>query len=734
MDVSSLLLWSEEQDGDLDQLSAAPRHIWRSLLCVALAKGQILQAMQILHAHPFKSLLDQDQRADWLWLALQLGLYRRDHHQQRLLLRQLAYCLPSSDWRLQHGLCQLSRQRGDQHRAALLERFCIATLSQMPPHLSHELVHWLIESRQFDQAEEAIGQIPFRNSCDSLLLQIKLCLARDQLDAAEQRLLAQISRFGHRIDFAEQLVDLLFELQRGDLCLPVLKQLMPLHIGCSSLLQERYAQAKLLQRQPAEALRTKLIERVLKRSGVTVSKPGAIAVSYDFLGRTDWLAYLHPFLAAQPHCYPDFHVNWLMHVSSRAMPIYRQLVENLHGYFCFHLQQLVPPFDWESYVKRGIDSGKPLRIGWICGDIANHPVCRFLYSWLVRLPDISEPHHHFVVSTHRPDQRYADLFSDLPGVEFVDYSCFKTIPQHVEAIRALKLDIAVDLNGWTGNNVAPAFIARLAPVQLNYLAFHATSGIREMDAWLVDDEIIPGDPSLQEWHVESIVRLPRPFLAWQPPASLPEGRVDVPAFAGDSTSSIRFGCFNHTRKISNQALRVWAQLMGRLHDAQLVLKAFASEDQDTAELLRRRLIRAGIDLSRVIWLPYTATPEDHLLQYAQVDVALDSFPNTGCTTTCEALWMGVPVITLAGTHYVSRMASAVLAASRLREWITTSPDAYIQLAMEQARSDRLQWLRMHRCHWRLQLQASPLGDAADLMNHLHRTFEELVHRCAQVPH
>jgi len=127
----------------------------------------------------------------------------------------------------------------------------------------------------------------------------------------------------------------------------------------------------------------------------------------------------------------------------------------------------------------------------------------------------------------------------------------------------------------------------------------------------------------------------------------------------------------------------------------------------------------------VVWLPRAEGPIEHLQQYGLVDVALDCFPNGGCTTTCEALWMGTPVITLTGSSYVSRMSTAVLHGADMGDWCASSPGRYLQLACDQA--ERLSWLRQNRDHWRHQLQSNPLGDAADLMAHLESAFSNLVY-------
>jgi predicted O-linked N-acetylglucosamine transferase (SPINDLY family) len=125
----------------------------------------------------------------------------------------------------------------------------------------------------------------------------------------------------------------------------------------------------------------------------------------------------------------------------------------------------------------------------------------------------------------------------------------------------------------------------------------------------------------------------------------------------------------------------------------------------------------------VVWLPTCPAPIDHLRQYGLIDVALDPFPNGGCTTSCEALWMGVPVISLCGTHYVSRMSTAVLQGAQLSEWIARDAEHYLQLA--QQASEQLTAIRANRRALRAHLQASPLGDAQDLAQQLWQCLEQL---------
>jgi predicted O-linked N-acetylglucosamine transferase (SPINDLY family) len=371
----------------------------------------------------------------------------------------------------------------------------------------------------------------------------------------------------------------------------------------------------------------------------------------------------------------------------------------------------------EPFTFRASGSSTRLRILWMSADICDHPVGRFLYGYFAASQD-NHVHEHIVVSWSSPHENpFHGYFASLRGVQFVNAHGYSALELY-RLVRGLDADIAIDLIGWTAKNFGNGFLARLAPLQINYLGYYASTGNPSIDVWLGDEALFP--TPMREWHTESVHRLSRCFIAWEPPGELPEAQLGVPP---SPEGYIRFGSFNHNRKISDPALSLWARIIQALPQSQLVLKATAPGDDQTLELLKQRMIRHGLDTDRVLWLPLVKENRDHLLQYAEMDVALDSFPNGGCTTTCEALWMGVPVITLTGHSYVSRMSTAVLRGAGLHDWCATTQEHYLQLAVDCA--GRLNELRQNRAHWRAQLVNNKIGDAADLMQHLELALSQL---------
>ena len=461
----------------------------------------------------------------------------------------------------------------------------------------------------------------------------------------------------------------------------------------------------LSDRQPALARRSAYKERILYTLGKAcpshLQSDANLLAAYDHTGRTELSAYLHHSIIKRLANTPAAHANLVMQLGSFASPLYAERAEALGL-----------SFSERKAIKRRSCS-QPLKVGLIGPDFSYHPVGRFIQMFLeAGLGQTGELH---IINTGKAAMpQLQELVENR-----IHHIQSAPLNQQREKILRLELDVAVDLAGWTGDHNGILFAKGIAPVQINYLGYFASSGLPAMDVWLGDRILFP-EP-MQEWHSEQIVRLPRPFLAWQPNTSLPEGRVSVPPAPN---GPITIGCFNHVRKLSAATLSLWAQILQAIPGSRLALKAFTSDDPGVVALLEKRMRHCGLDPSSVEWIPTSPKPEDHLRQYGLIDVALDPFPNGGCTTTCEALWMGVPVITLLGSKYVSRMAAAVLHGGQLTEWIAISQEEYLQLACRAA--DQLNAIRRGRTALRAHLQASPLGDAADLAQHLWMCFEALI--------
>ncbi len=570
------------------------------------------------------------------------------------------------------------------------------------------------------QAAAALLDLPVLQDCvEQIRLRARLLQAQSQLEAAIALLQPAAERAPQLLGLQQHLLNVLIDAGCFADALSQLRRALE-HHGERPELLAQVVSLKLMQRQPGLARRAALLHR-LKNMGHT-NQPSIAnqLITYEQTGHSDWLEHLQPVLLAEP-ADPNLLANLVMQLASVEAPSAAAVAERFCAQMAARNREMgIPPW---SALHPNLSNGAPLRVVWLSGDIADHPVGRFLLGFFTA-SEGQLCHQHILVSWNDSrDNPFPGYFRDISGLEVLDVAGVRT-PELVARVRQLQADVVVDLSGWTGKNFGNGLLARLAPLQVNYLGYFASTGNPGLDVWLGDAQLFP-EP-MREWHSEEIHRLPRCFIAWQPPAVLPEAQVPVPP---PPTGPIRFGSFNHNRKFSDRALTLWGRILDAVPGSMLVLKATAAGDEATLALLQRRMQRCGLDPQRVIWLPLVGPSQEHLLQYGQLDVALDCLPNGGCTTTCEALWMGVPVITLTGTTYVSRMSTAVLHGAGLPEWCATSEAHYVQIAVAQA--DRLAELRRQRSSWRERLQASPLGDAAGLMQQIEQAFTSLVARRRQ---
>ncbi len=316
-----------------------------------------------------------------------------------------------------------------------------------------------------------------------------------------------------------------------------------------------------------------------------------------------------------------------------------------------------------------------LKVGFLSPDFRSHSVAFFIEPLLAHLDraqfEVTLYHDHFCVDAVSERLRQgADRWRHLAGMA-------PAVAE--ELIRGDAPDILVDLAGHTGFNRMPLFARRLAPVQATYLGYPNTTGLSAMDYRLTDEVADPAGEA-DRLHTEELVRFAPVAWAYAPPAAAPEL-----AEAGPSTSSGRpagpgrpvvFGSFNALSKLSAATLALWRDLLAAVPDSRLVLKSASEAPAGWS----RRLTEAGLAPDRVTLLAPARDLPGHLAAYGQVDVALDPTPYNGTTTTCEALWMGVPVVALAGDRHAARVGASLLTAIGHPEWIAHSAGDYIRIA------------------------------------------------------
>lgn len=354
-----------------------------------------------------------------------------------------------------------------------------------------------------------------------------------------------------------------------------------------------------------------------------------------------------------------------------------------------------------------------LRVGIVSPDLRAHAVACFLEPLLRHLDRGS--FELFLYHNHRTEdvmsqrlKSLAQTWRNLSGLE---------TEQAATLIRKDELDLAVDLAGHSAMNGLALFARRIAPVQVTYLGYPNTTGLHAMDFRLVDavtDPLGEGDA----FYTESRVRFAPTAWAYQPPVDTPEPEQVLRA----TGAAVTFGCFNNFMKVTDETLRVWAHLLARVPASRLVLKSRSLHEPGVAEGVRARLDAAGLPADRVVVRDHTMTLQEHLAAYNEIDVALDTFPYNGTTTTCEALWMGVPVVSRSGDRHVSRVGASLLTAIGHPEWIAENDDAYVRIATELAQDAGRR--RDVRARLRSELRASPLLDHAGQAARFGRALEQ----------
>lgn len=351
----------------------------------------------------------------------------------------------------------------------------------------------------------------------------------------------------------------------------------------------------------------------------------------------------------------------------------------------------------------------PLRVGFLSADFqSRHPVALFTLPLLERLAA------HGVETTvylaeHGMDETANRLVRtartrSVKGLDDAEASAL---------IAGDAPDVLVDLSGHTANNRRGIVALRPAPVQACFIGYPSTTGHPCIDVLIGDEVLIP--PEHEDAYSEAIERLPQSFLCYDPPSEMPE-----PAFP-EPGERVRLGSLNHLPKLNAQVIDLWARVLTAAPDTDLVLKCGAFAEAEIRALFCTRFRARGIDPARLI----LEGPEDFvpaMRSYHRIDIALDPFPYAGGTTTCQALYMGTPVITLLGDRFSARMGASLLTAAGHPEWIARDKEAYVAIAAQLA-ADPVA-LRETRRALAGSIRTTPLCDigqyAADMAALLHR--------------
>jgi protein O-GlcNAc transferase len=358
---------------------------------------------------------------------------------------------------------------------------------------------------------------------------------------------------------------------------------------------------------------------------------------------------------------------------------------------------------------------RPLRIGYVSGDFRLHPVGYFLAR-------ILEAHDRAAVETfcYANQGRSDDMTRRLRGAAN-HWRTILGLPDRdaAEMILNDRIDILVDLSGHTAKNRLSLFALRPAPIQTSWLGYFGTTGLGAMDYLVMDRwAAAPGD---EKRCTEALIRLPFGRFCYAPPDYAPRV-AEAPAL---QRGYVAYGSFNNIVKIGPEVVTLWAAILHEVPQSRLILKWKALDDAEARDHLRRAFAAAGVDANRLELRGFSPHAE-MLAQYADMDIALDPFPFGGGLTSCEALWMGVPVVTLPGDRPASRQTIGFLEALGLGECVATSRDDYISRAI--ALGAGTAHLNVLRRTMRPRMASSPLCDGPRFTRGLEEAFRQMWRR------
>jgi predicted O-linked N-acetylglucosamine transferase (SPINDLY family) len=407
----------------------------------------------------------------------------------------------------------------------------------------------------------------------------------------------------------------------------------------------------------------------------------------------------------------SLHSSLLLALHYRALRTPAELFEEHTRYGDRHACFKSDPSRWSRYNR---DPERPLRIGYISPDFRTHSVAYFVEP-IVKAHDRSEFRLYCYSNVIRADattERFksmADVWRDVNGM---------TNSQVADLIRSDELDILVDLAGHTLGNKLRALARRAAPIQVSYLGYPNTTGVPAIDYRLTDAWADP-DGHTEALHTERLVRLDTGFLCYRPPEYAPA----VGPLPAGADGPITFGSFNNLSKLSPEVVATWAELLRCAPGSKLMLKAGALGFAATRAHMLSRFRACGVSDERLHLVTQDASPRDHLERYNQVDIALDTFPYNGTTTTCESLWMGVPVVSLAGPTHVSRVGVSLLSQVGVPDLIARSREDYVEIARGLA-SDRGRLMAM-RSGLREAMARSLLTDAEATTRAIEKAYRQM---------
>jgi len=358
---------------------------------------------------------------------------------------------------------------------------------------------------------------------------------------------------------------------------------------------------------------------------------------------------------------------------------------------------------------------RKIRIGYISPDFRQHSVSYFLPPLLRYFND-----DQFIVFCYALGR--TDAVTQKLRTRRTTWRDLRAYPPQAAAQRIVadKIDILVDLSGHSQDNALPIMAYRPAPVQVSGIGYTNTTGLRTVDYFLSDEVCVPpGDTLAASGFTEKILRLPHTHFCYAPEEirTMPMDGRDAPV---RTNHYVTFGSFNNFAKVTDEILLLWRSILETVSDARLVIKGKICSIDSGIEIVKQRLSVVGCDLSRIEFRPYSP---DYLEQYRDIDIALDTAPYNGGLTTCEALYMGVPVISLRGRTHGARFGASILTNAGVRELVVENGLNYVRRAVQLADSPSL--IEAYHMGLRDNMKRSPLMDMKGYMRELEAAYQRI---------
>lgn len=435
----------------------------------------------------------------------------------------------------------------------------------------------------------------------------------------------------------------------------------------TALAQHRLCEAELLYRQIiAQAPR---IPEVQNNLGTVLKEQGRLLEAGAAFQRA---------VALRPD-YTSAHSNWLFtlqYAPGQTLPGLRAAHED------WARQQLqgITPADPAAFARKG---DGPIVVGLVSPDFYAHPVGVFLLPWLER-HDRGRFQLIAYADSERDDPIARRIRAAVDGWRPIAGQDDEAVAKQIAADQ---VDILIDLAGHTAGNRLKLFARRAAPIQVSWLGYSATTGVPAMDAVLMDAYTAP--PGVEAGFTEQLIRLDGLRFCYTPPEYAPAVSLAPILQKGYVT----FGSFNNLAKVTPEVIEILAAILKAVPNARLLLKWKSLSDAETRDRLVTAFVHLDIDAARIECRGWSSHPQ-MLAEYGEIDIALDPFPFSGGLTSCDALYMAVPVLTLPGELPISRQTGSFLDALGLNEWIALSREDYIDKAVHLAsRADLLESLR-----------------------------------------